>query len=110
MKYLNQENIQELTEKVLDLLAKTSVEIGVNEVTGFTINQSGSGYSKAKFEGCARAASGITEYTESGNAIFSNDTTAAAAAIDTEIKCLDALFVKRFFGILYRWRAKKITY
>ena len=75
--------------------AKTSVEIGVNEVTGFTINQSGSGYSKAKFEGCARAASGITEYTESGNAIFSNDTTAAAAAIDTEIKCLDALFVKR---------------
>ncbi len=28
MKYLSQENIQELTEKVLDLLAKTSVEIG----------------------------------------------------------------------------------
>ena len=28
MKYLYQENIQKLTEKVLDLLAKTSVEIG----------------------------------------------------------------------------------
>ena len=75
--------------------AEASAEIGLNEVTGFKVNQSGKGYNKAQFTGCARAASGIVEYTEDGNAVFSNNTTATAGAIDTEVKCLDALFVKR---------------
>ena len=75
--------------------AEASVEIGLNEITGFSINKPGKGYTKAQFIGCARAASGITSYTESGNAVFSNNTTAAAAAVNTSVKCLDALFVKR---------------
>ena len=75
--------------------AKASAEIGLNEVTGFTVNQKGKGYSKAKFIGCARAASGITSYTEDGNAVFTNNTVAATGAIDASVKCLDALFVKR---------------
>ena len=75
--------------------AKASAEIGLNEITGFTVNLSGTGYQKAQFVGCARAASGITSYTEDGNAVFSNDTTAVSASLDTEVKCLDALFVKR---------------
>ena len=75
--------------------AEASVEIGLNEITGFSINKPGKGYTKAQFIGCARAASGITSYTESGNAVFSNNTTAAAAAVNTNVKCLDALFVKR---------------
>ena len=75
--------------------ARSSVQIGLNEVTGFTVSKQGTGYSKAKFEGCARAVSGIVEYTASGNAVFSNNTTAATAAENTEVKCLDALFVKR---------------
>ena len=75
--------------------AKCSAEVGLNEVTGFKVNQTGKGYQKAKFIGCARAASSITEYTEDGNAVFSNNTTAAAATVDTNVKCLDALFVKR---------------
>mgnify|MGYP003326617520 CR=1 FL=1 len=75
--------------------AESSAEIGLNEVTGFKVNQAGAGYQKAQFIGCARAASGIVEYTEDGNAVFSNDTTATAGAIDTPVKCLDALFVKR---------------
>lgn len=75
--------------------ARASAEIGLNEVTGFQVNQSGSGYNKAKFVGCARAASGITEYTEDGNAVFSNNTAASSASVDTPVKCLDALFVKR---------------
>ena len=37
----------------------------------------------------------LLKYTESGNAVFSNNTTAASAAVDTSVKCLDALFVKR---------------
>ncbi len=75
--------------------AQASAEIGLNEVTGFTINQAGKNYTKASFNKCARAASGIKEYTEDGNAVFSNNTTAAIATVDTPIKCLDALFVKR---------------
>ena len=75
--------------------AKASAEIGLNEVTGFTVTEAGNGYEKAQFTGCARAASGITSYTESGNAVFTNNTTATAAAVDAEVKCLDALFVKR---------------
>ena len=75
--------------------AKCSAEIGLNEVTGFRVNQKGKGYQKAKFTGCARAASGITQFTEDGNAVFSNNTIAASAIVDTPVKCLDALFVKR---------------
>ena len=75
--------------------AKASAEIGLNEVTGFAVTENGSGYRKAAFTGCARAASGITSYTEDGNAVFTKDTTAAAASIGATVKCLDALFVKR---------------
>ena len=75
--------------------AKLSVEIGLNEVTGFSVSKNGSGYDKSKFVGCARASSGIIEYTENGNAVFSNNTTASASAVNAEVKCLDALFVKR---------------
>ena len=75
--------------------ATAAAEIGLNEVTGFTVNQVGSGYDKAKFVGCARAASGVTAYTETGNAVFTNNTTASTHAVDVEVKCLDALFVKR---------------
>ena len=75
--------------------ATSSVQIGLNEVTGFSVSKKGQNYTKAKFEGCARAVSGIVEYTGTGNAVFSNNTTAAVAAEDAEVKCLDALFVKR---------------
>ena len=75
--------------------AEASVEVGLNEITGFKVLTSGSEYEKCRFEGCARAASGITAYEETGNAVFSNNTTAASHASDAEVKCLDALFVKR---------------
>jgi len=75
--------------------AKASVEIGLNEVTGFVVTEAGNGYKKAAFTGCARAASGITKYTEDGNAVFRNNTVAASADIGANVKCLDALFIKR---------------
>ena len=75
--------------------AKSSAEIGLNEVTGFAVTENGSGYKKAAFTGCARAASGITSYTEDGNAVFTSNTTAAPAIVGASVKCLDALFVKR---------------
>ena len=75
--------------------AKASAEIGLNEVTGFKVNQAGAGYLKAKLVGCSRAASGITAYTEDGNAVFTNTTVASASDANTPVKCLDALFVKR---------------
>ena len=75
--------------------ASASVDIGLGEVTGFNVIQSGKNYEKCRLTGCARAASGIKEYTEEGNAVFSGDTLAAAHAVDSSVKCLDALFVKR---------------
>ena len=75
--------------------AAASVDIGINEITGFEILQSGTGYSKAQFLNCARAASGITGYEENGNVIFSGITSASAAVSETPVKCLDAVFVKR---------------
>ncbi len=75
--------------------ASASVEIGINEITGFEVLESGTGYSKAQFIGCARAASGITGYTEDGNAIFSRDTVASSHLNGKTVKCLDAVFVKR---------------
>ena len=65
--------------------AEASATVGLNQVTGFTVNQAGSGYTKAQFEGCARAASGITAYTEDGNAVFTNDTVATSASVDTPV-------------------------
>jgi hypothetical protein len=75
--------------------AEASVEIGLGQVTGFTIIESGSGYEKARFEGCARAASGIIGYTEDGNVKFSGETLAAAHSSGDKITCLDSFFVKR---------------
>ena len=75
--------------------ASASVDIGLGEVTGFQVINAGANYTKCKLTGCARAASGIKEYTEEGNAVFSGDTSAAAHTVDSEVKCLDALFVKR---------------
>ena len=75
--------------------ASASVEIGLGEVTGFKVISKGSGYSKCKFSGCARAASGIKGYTTGGEVVFSGETTAQSHSTDSEIKCLDELFVKR---------------
>ena len=75
--------------------ASASVEIGVNEITGFQVLEQGSNYTKAQFIGCARAAAGNIGYTEDGNAIFSGKTTASAATSSAAVTCLDALFVKR---------------
>ena len=58
----------------------------MNEVTGFKVNQAGKGYLKAKLVGCSRAASGITAYTEDGNAVFTNTTVASASDINDSCK------------------------
>lgn len=75
--------------------AEASCEIGINQITGFSVLQSGRNYKKAQFIGCARASSGITSYDAEGNAVFSANTAASEASVDTEVKCLDALFIKR---------------
>ena len=75
--------------------AKASVAVGLGEVTGFQVINSGSGYEKCRFEGCARGVSAITSYTEDGNAVFTKDTTVTSHSEGTSIKCLDSLFIKR---------------
>ncbi|AIX14473.1 structural protein [Synechococcus phage S-MbCM6] len=75
--------------------AEASVVVGLSEITGFEVINSGSNYSKCKLEGCARAVSGMVNYNQVGNAEFSNDTTAVAHQSGEVVKCLDALFIKR---------------
>ena len=75
--------------------ASASADIGVNEITGYNILQAGREYEKAQLLNCARAASAIVDYTEDGNAVFSNNTIAASATDGADVKCLDALFIKR---------------
>ena len=75
--------------------ARSSAEVGLNEVTGFKVFKTGSGYSKAAFNGCARGVSAITDYDQVGNVSFSNYTSPSAATEGTQVKCLDSLFIKR---------------
>ena len=75
--------------------AEAACSIGLNEVTGFKVDKQGEGYSKAQFLGCARGASGVTSFTEDGNARFSNETTSSAHDANAEIKCLDSLFLEQ---------------
>ena len=75
--------------------AKASAEVGQNEITGFKVHKSGSGFNKAAFIGCARGASSIYKYDQVGNVDFKNYTTAASHNANSEVKCLDSLFVKR---------------
>ena len=85
--------------------AQAACSIGINEFTGFTVNEKGSGYTKAQFLGCARGSSGTVGFTEEGGAIFSNATTAASYNADDhiEIFCLDALFLK---NLLDRYKSQ----
>ena len=75
--------------------ASASVNIGVGEITGFDVISPGSDYLECRFEGCSRGFSGIVDYTENGDVVFSNNTTPSSHSAKSEVKCLDALFVKR---------------
>jgi len=75
--------------------ALASADIGDGEVTGFEVVRNGSGYQKCKFEGCARAASGLLKYTEEGNAVFSGSTSASEHLSGSSITCLDSVFVRK---------------
>ena len=69
--------------------------VGLNEVTGFNVDSPGEGYSKAQFLGAARGSSGITSFTEEGNARYTNNTTATAHSNEESCSCLDALFLEQ---------------
>lgn len=75
--------------------AKASAEIGLGEITGFEVISRGSEYKRCRLEGCARAASGITGYTEDGNVILSGETIATSHSSGAKVSCLDSAFVKR---------------
>ena len=69
--------------------------VGLNEVTGFNVDSPGEGYSKAQFLGAARGSSGITSFTEEGNARYTNNTIATAHSDESGVTCLDALFLEQ---------------
>ena len=74
--------------------AKASAETGLNEVTGFTVNLTGSTMRKHSLQDV------LEQQVVSQNTLkmvmrYSSQQSATAATVNTEIVCLDALFVKR---------------
>ena len=77
--------------------AKASCDIGEDQVTGFEIINSGSGYVKSQFVNCARGVSGISNYDSNNNVIFKSESESIAASHSTgaSIQSLDSIFLKK---------------
>ena len=79
--------------------ATASSEIGVGELTGFTIINQGIGYSPSAFNMCSRGVSGVTSFDVDGEQVFSNELTSRPRqhAAGSKVINLDSLFLLRLF-------------
>ncbi|MBG46650.1 MAG: hypothetical protein CMB76_09085, partial [Euryarchaeota archaeon] len=79
--------------------ARSSVDVGFDQVTGFDILEDGSGYASSAFLGCSRGVSGPVGYDNLHNEIYAGEAAlrqsnhAAGAAVTN----LDSLFIKEVF-------------
>lgn len=80
--------------------ATASVEIAFDGITDYKIIESGEGYTKAQFEGCARGVAGPIGYDERGNIKFQPYSVASSHTIQAGSKasCLDGLFLKKMLS------------
>ena len=80
--------------------AEASVEIAFGGVTGYSIIEPGSGYSKAQFEGCARGVAGPVGFDNIGNIVFTPASSPQAHTVAEASKadCLDGLFLKKMLA------------
>ena len=79
--------------------ARSSVDVGFDQVTGFDILEDGSGYASSAFLGCSRGVSGPVGYDNLHNEIYAGEAAlrqsnhvAGAAVVN-----LDSLFIKEVF-------------
>lgn len=79
--------------------AAASCDVGFGEVTGFTIHNPGEEYEPSQFRDCKRGVSGVTEFDQRGNQIFTKevDSTQSSHTKDTAITNLDSLFSKELY-------------
>ena len=80
--------------------AKASAEVGVGEITGFTVIHPGNGqYESSAFNGCSRGVSGVVSYDENGEQIFSSELTSRSRqhAAGSTVVNLDSLFLLQIF-------------
>jgi hypothetical protein len=76
--------------------AKASCEVGFNEVTGFTIIESGQNYEPSALVGCKRGVSGVTSFDLNGHQVFKKESelTQSSHPQGSTVTNLDSLFVK----------------
>ena len=77
--------------------AKSSCEIGSDQITGYEIINPGSGYEKSQFVNCARGVSGIVDYDSNNNIIFKKESQSISTIhyANTTVRSLDSIFLKK---------------
>ena len=84
--------------------ARSSVDVGFDEVTGFDITTAGRDYKPSALVGCVRGTSGTISYDNYGNQIFATeaDLRLSDHNAGSAITSIDTLFIKQIFDKLRR--------
>ena len=79
--------------------ARASLDVGFDEVTGFDVIESGTGYSPSAFLGCSRGVSGPVEYDNYHNEIYAGESALRQSnhMAGAVVKNLDSLFIREVF-------------
>ena len=79
--------------------ARASLDVGFDEVTGFDVIESGTGYSPSAFLGCSRGVSGPVDYDNYHNEIYAGESALRQSnhMAGAVVKNLDSLFIKEVF-------------
>ena len=91
--------------------ARSSVDVGFDEVTGFDITTPGRDYKPSALVGCVRGVSGTVDYDNYGNQIFATEDQLSLSnhVAGTKIVSLDTLFLRQLFEKLRRQYLPTIT-
>jgi len=77
--------------------ARASSEIGIDEVTGFELVNTGSEYVKSQFVNCARGVSGLLKYDTTDNLVFKSESESIASYhnLGSTVTSVDSIFLKK---------------
>ena len=79
--------------------ARASVDVGFDQVTGFDVQEYGSGYTSSAFLGCSRGVSGPVAYDNLHNEIYAGEAALRQSnhVAGANVTNLDSLFIKEVF-------------
>ena len=91
--------------------ARSSVDVGFDEVTGFDITTPGRDYKPSALVGCVRGVSGTVDYDNFGNQVFATEEQLRLSnhSAGSKIVSLDTLFIRQLFEKLRRQYLPTIT-